>query len=88
MARSSRCPREGKRVSFAATPAALMLYQGSNYAPPNPGEEGTVVSIPVGGRSSTCLPGPGGGMVYVDWDKRGIVGVFKSHLGSAAKRRR
>ena len=52
-----------------------MLY--SDYPdPPRHGERGTVTSIPLGGgRSRTCMKGPGGGLVYVDWDRGGTFGV-------------
>jgi hypothetical protein len=78
-----RCPKEGKRVRFVATPAAMGLYHSSSsYAPPPPkaGEEGTITSLPTGRGRSTCMPGPGGGLVYVDWDHAHTQGVFKHHL--------
>jgi hypothetical protein len=42
---------------------------------PKRGEKGTVTSIPLGGRRGTCMKGPGGGLVYVKWDRGGFAGV-------------
>lgn len=70
----TRCPREGLRVQYNPSPASHVLY--SDYPdPPRHGERGTVVSIPLGGRRATCMRGPGGGLVYVDWDRGGTFGV-------------
>jgi hypothetical protein len=48
-----------------------MLYSNA----PRSGERGTVTSVPLGRRRATCLRGPGGGVVYVDWDGLGTLGV-------------
>lgn len=70
------CPREGTRVVFSTTPAARMLYSGA----PDNGTQGSVVSIPLGGRRATCMGGPGGGLVYVRFDDGNTMGVSSYHL--------
>lgn len=62
--------RKGTRVRFAAHPGSLVLY--SHH--PEIGEEGTVGTMPGFGKR-TYLPGPGGGLLYVDWDQSGMIGV-------------
>lgn len=90
-----KCPREGLRVRFEVNPAARMLYTRGT-APP-PGTEGTIVTLPVPGGRRTCMPGPGGGLVYAAWDNWGTTGVFRAHairvdtgksLAGARRRRR
>ena len=63
-----------------------MLY--SDYPdPPRHGERGTVTSIPLGGRRvATCMKGPGGGLVYVDWDDVGTMGVSSFDLDRVSGR--
>lgn len=78
-----RCPREGTRVEFSTTPAGRMLY--GSYAPPS-GARGSVTSIPLGGRRATCMPGPGGGLVYVRWDEHSTCGVSPRDLTKLKKR--
>lgn len=89
-----RCPPAGTRVCFHANPAARTLYSGQA---PGQGECGTVESVPTGGGRATCMPGPLGGLVYVNWDRSRFEGVFRSHLtnektgkamGRRARRRR
>lgn len=72
--RYKRPPRVGTRVRFAPNPASRMLYS-ENYPVPEEGEEGTVTTVagPRGPMSS--MRGPGGGLVYVEWDDTGFVGV-------------
>lgn len=77
---AKKCPREGTRVRFNANPAAMMLYRSGSPSAPRHGEEGSVTSIPVGRGSRTCMPGPGGGLVYVDWENAHTQGVFRNHL--------
>lgn len=89
-ARRIGCPREGIRVCLRATPAALALYGKGG---PRDGECGTVRKVPVGFGRRTCMPGPGGGLVYVDWDRARFEGVFRQHLvaeksGRALSRRK
>jgi hypothetical protein len=62
--------RQGTRVRFNASRASLVLYT----RPPEIGEEGTVGTMPGFGKR-TYLPGPGGGLLYVDWDNSGMIGV-------------
>lgn len=68
--------RRGTRVRFGPSPASLALYT----SPPPTGSTGTVVAIPVGSKSVTFLPGPGGGLVYVDWDGFGVMGTAPQDL--------
>jgi len=70
--RYKRPPREGTRVRFDPNPVSRMMY---SYRTPEPGEEGTVTTVagPRGPMSS--MRGPGGGLVYVEWDDTGFVGV-------------
>jgi len=68
------CPREGLRVQFNPNPASYMLYS-QGYGLPKRGGRGTVTSLSLGSRRTTCLKGPGGGLVYVDWDDVGTMGV-------------
>jgi hypothetical protein len=69
---SHSIPQPGSRVKFDPNPASLLLYSGKV---PRKGEEGTVVKIPLGGGSSHYMKGPGGGLVYVNWDTLGTMGV-------------
>lgn len=93
-----RCPRAGTRVTFTGTPAAVAFYRSAPppyNRSPEPGESGTVTAIAGFKGQMTCMPGPGGGMVYVDWDRAGVTGVLRNHtslskagLKGAARRRR
>lgn len=77
--RGQRCPvKEGTRVVFTPNPVSLRLY-----SPPTPkqGELGTVTAVSFGARHRACLPGPGGGLVYVKWDQLGTMGVSPIDLG-------
>jgi len=83
---ANRCPKSGKRVSFTGTPAAVAFYTSAPppyNRSPAPGEGGTVTAIAGFRGKATCMPGPGGGMVYVDWDQAGIVGVLRNHTSLA-----
>jgi hypothetical protein len=61
----SRAYPEGTRVVFRPSPVSLALYSMH----PARGETGTVVKVPLGGgRRSTFLKGPAGGLLYVAWD--------------------
>jgi hypothetical protein len=74
---SHRQFREGVRVIFAPTPASMMLYSD----PPAIGATGVVTSVPLGGgRRASFLAGPGGGLVYVDWDLYPVQGVSPNDL--------
>lgn len=74
--------REGVRVQY--TPNAVDYYIDVSAAKgrphPKPGDTGTVRAIPVGLGKATRLPGPGGGLVYVDWDTTGVQGVSPNAL--------
>lgn len=80
-AKTSATPRAGAKVCFRPTAASLALYETA----PHPGTMGTVVAIPVGGKRVTMLPGPGGGVLYVEWDGFGVVGVFPSDAKPAGQ---
>jgi len=84
MASRFRCPRSGTRVRFDADPAAIASLYDTQYSrqfpPPRNGEEGKVTSLPFAGKARTCIPGPGGGLVYVNWERSGTQGVFRYHL--------
>jgi hypothetical protein len=76
-----RCPPEGTRVVFGANPAAMMFYRPSrSVCEPRAGEHGTVTSLPTGRGRATCMGGPAGGLVYVNWDGGCVAGVFRPHL--------
>lgn len=60
----------GTRVRFEPTRASLRLYSQH----PAVGEEGSVTKMP-GFGSRTFLPGPGGGLLYVKWDRSGTIGI-------------
>lgn len=60
----SRAYLTGTRVVFAPFPASHLLYSRA----PHYGAAGSVVKVPLGGRSATFLFGPGGGLLYVRWD--------------------
>lgn len=81
-----KCPREGQRVKFIPNPASLALYSRTYGTPPE-GTTGSVTSIPVGSRKSTCMPGPGGGLVYVEWDNWGVLGVSSHDIEFTKKRK-
>lgn len=61
----------GKRVRFKPNAVSLAMYS----AAPAPGTMGKVVAVSLGSKKATYLPGPGGGLVYVDWDTIGVMGV-------------
>lgn len=68
----SKGTRKGARVRFTGLRA---FYSHS----PAVGEEGTVGTMP-GFGSRTYLPGPGGGLLYVNWDESGMIGVSPNDL--------
>lgn len=71
MSHYKRPPRVGTRVTFCPGPGSRLLYSGS--MPPS-GRAGTVTTMPGFGRRN-FMPGPGGGLLYVDWDDFGTLGV-------------
>lgn len=78
----TRCPREGMRVVFNPNPVSRMLYS-SGYRLPPKGAVGRVMSMPLGRGRATCMRGPGGGLVYVDWGKHGTMGIASYDLDKA-----
>jgi hypothetical protein len=61
---------QGLRVVFSPTPAALSRY---GYRVPATGTCGTITAARVGAGLRTYLDGPGGGLVFVEWDEDGLV---------------
>ena len=82
-----RCPKAGTRVRFAPNPASMALYSRS-YCLPKAGEPGEVITIPTGSGRRTCMPGPGGGLVYVRWAGGCVVGVSSYDVEKTAKRKK
>lgn len=78
--------KEGDRVTFTPTPAALQLYTAGTYPPPGTSGSVTTVQVPGGGRRTT-MPGPRGGMLYVKWDGWNTVGVFPVDVVREGKRK-
>jgi hypothetical protein len=75
--------RVGTRVRFQPTPASLPLYSN----PPAQGEEGEVTTVSFGGGvKKSFLPGPGGGLLYVKWDRIGVQGVSPIDVVKASGR--
>jgi hypothetical protein len=70
--------RQGTRVRFNAHPGSLVLYSRH----PEIGEEGSVGTMPGFGKR-TYLPGPGGGLLYVNWDDSGMIGVSPNDVEKA-----
>ncbi len=65
--------RKGSRVKFAPSAASLALYSGPI---PAAGTLGTVKPVSFGGGvSKVFLRGPGGGLVYTQWDSGEYCGV-------------
>lgn len=60
----SRAYPEGTRVVFVPHPVSAALYS----VRPSYGSRGRVVSIPLPGGRKTFFPGPGGGLLYVEWE--------------------
>lgn len=63
--------RAGTRVVIQANPASRMMYR---RLPPD-GTAGTVTPVALPGGRATYMPGPGGGLVYVQWDDGTFMGV-------------
>ena len=59
-----RAQKEGTSVVFVPGPVSGALYSQR----PSYGARGRVVSVPLGSRRATYLPGPGGGLLYVEWE--------------------
>lgn len=68
-----RLRREGTVVEFDG--------YGAGYSrAPAVGERGKVTTVPVPGGRSTSMRGPGGGLIYVDWDRIGVTGIAPQDL--------
>jgi hypothetical protein len=64
--------RVGTKVRFNPNPVSFGLYSH----PPIVGDVGKVTSVPFGGGvRKSFLAGPGGGLLYVAWEKSGVQGV-------------
>jgi hypothetical protein len=64
--------RVGTKVRFNPTPASHALYSRC----PSGFVLGEVTTVPFGGGvRKSFLPGPGGGLVYVNWSDIGVCGV-------------
>jgi hypothetical protein len=74
--------RQGTRVVFNPSPGSLVLYR----LHPEPGEEGSVTTMPGFGKH-TYLPGPGGGLLYVNWDEAGTIGVSPNDVDKVGRKR-
>lgn len=61
---------KGLRVMFSPNPASGMLY---TYRVPETGARGTITAVRTGGTVRTYIPGPGAGLVYVEWDGDGLI---------------
>lgn len=77
--------REGTRVRFQPSPVSLALY---SYPVPLPGTLGTVRPLFSAGGLRTSLPGPGFGLVYVEWDDGLFIGVSRRDVTIIGSRRR
>jgi hypothetical protein len=69
--------REGTVVHFNPSPVSLQLYSQPR---PKKGDRGVVVGVNVGRGNATYIPGPGGGLVYVDWETIGVMGTAPQDL--------
>lgn len=74
-------PRVGTRVRFAPSKTSRLFYTGKDD--PNAGELGTVSTVSFGSCRRHHMPGPGGGLVYVNWDTSRFSGVFLRDLERA-----
>lgn len=60
----------GLRVVFSPNPVSLALY---SHRVPEAGARGSVTAAHTAGGLRTYLDGPGGGLVFVEWDRDGLV---------------
>lgn len=61
---------QGLRVVFSPNPVASAPY---SYRVPEPGTCGTITAARTAGGLRTYIEGPGGGLVFVEWDGDGLV---------------
>lgn len=83
MDRNAKVPlkvRAGTRVVVRANPAMRMIYLTGGVELPIEGTAGTVTAIPTPGGRRTYMGGPGGGLVYVEFDDGTFIGVSPHHL--------
>lgn len=74
----ARCPKVGTRVCLRATAAGAAMYRQDG---PRNGDCGFVTTVSLGSGKASCMPGPMGGLVYVDWDRPiRTQGVFRRDL--------
>ena len=76
--KGKKCPRVGTKVRAAVNPVSAMMYSPGHG--PTDGATGVVTTVPLPGGRKTCLPGPGGGLVYVKWDDGRTFGVSRYDL--------
>lgn len=80
------CPREGTRFRFVPNATSYSMYSVEHrHLLPRSGTIGKAVKMNLGSRTrQTCLPGPGGGLIYVQFPS-GTIGVSKYDLQAVAK---
>jgi hypothetical protein len=61
---------KGLRVIFSPNPVSRVMY---SYRVPDTGARGTVTAARTAGGMRTYMDGPGGGLVFVEWDTDGFV---------------
>lgn len=61
---------KGLRVVFSPNPTSCVTY---SCRVPEPETRGTVTAVRTAGGVRTYIPGPGPGLVYVEWDQGGLV---------------
>jgi hypothetical protein len=57
-------------VLGSPNPASQIVY---SYRVPEAGARGTITAVRTAGSVRTYIPGPGAGLVYVEWDGDGLV---------------
>jgi hypothetical protein len=60
----------GLRVVFSPNPASGMLH---SYRVPEAGARRTITAVRTARGIRAFIPGPGAGLVYVEWDAAGLV---------------
>lgn len=84
---AKKCPKLGLDVCFYPNAAAAAFYSTH----PRIGSCGNVTSVPLPGGRKTCMPGPRGGLVYVNWiaphlpGGSHVEGVFRADLSYGRK---
>jgi hypothetical protein len=62
----------GLRVVFSPDAISHAAY---SHPTPGAGARGTITSVRLGGGLRTYVDGPGGGLVYVEWDDGLVCGI-------------